>query len=65
MYGDKQLSFEELLGKDRSVSIHKRNSRILATEMHKVSKDILPPQITKLFQRRNEHSYNLRHNAEL
>ena len=47
------------------MSIHKRNSRILATEMHKVSKDILPPQITKLFQRRNEHSYNLRHNAEL
>ena len=25
---------------------------------------MLPPQITKLFARRNEHRYNLRHSAE-
>ena len=31
--------------------------------MYKVSKGILPLQITKLFPRRNE-PYNLRHNAE-
>ena len=63
IYCDKQSSFEELLEKDSSVSIHVRNIQILATEMYKVSKGMSPPQITELFPRRNE-SYNLRHNAE-
>ena len=61
IYCDKQSSFEELLEKDRS--IHVRNIQILATEMCKVSKGMSPPQITKLFPRRNK-PYNLRHNAE-
>ena len=38
IYCDKQSSFEELLEKDSSVSIHERNIQILATEMYKVSK---------------------------
>ena len=63
IYCDKQSSFEELLEKDSSVSIHVRNIQILATEMYKVTKGMSPPQITELFPRRNE-SYNLRHNAE-
>ena len=46
---DKQSSFEELLEKDSSVSIHERNTQILATEMYKVSKGMPLPQITKLF----------------
>ena len=32
--------------------------------MYKVSKGMLPPQITELFARRDEDPYNLRHNAE-
>ena len=64
IYCDKQSSFEELLEKDSSVSIHERNIQILATEMCKVSKGMSPPQIIELFARRDEHSYNLRHNAE-
>ena len=64
IYGDKQSSFEELLEKDSSVSIHERNIQILVTEMYKVSKGMSPPQITELFARRNEHPYNLRHNAK-
>ena len=32
--------------------------------MYKVSKGMSPPQITELFARRNEHLYNLRHNAK-
>ena len=63
-YGDKQSSFEELLEKDSSVSIHKRNFQILATEMYKVSKSMSPPQITELFAQRNEHPYNLRNNTK-
>ena len=39
--------------------------QILATEMYKVSKGMSPPQITELLARRDEHPYNLRHNAEL
>ena len=61
IYGDKQSLFEDLLEKDSFVFIHKRNIQILATEMHKVSKGMSPPQMTELFERRNEHPYNLRH----
>ena len=57
--GDKQSSFEELLEKDSSVSIHEWNIQILATEMYKVSKGI-----TEIFSQRNEHPSNLRHNAK-
>ena len=32
VYDDKQSSFNELLGKDGSVSIHMRNIQILATK---------------------------------
>ena len=32
--------------------------------MYKVSKSMYPPQITELFERRNKHLHNLRHNAE-
>ena len=64
IYCDKQSSFEELLEKDSSVSIHERNIEILAAEMYKVSKGMSPPQITILFARRDEHPYNLRHCAE-
>ena len=39
--------------------------QILATEIYKVSKGMSPPQITELLARRDEHPYNLRHNAEL
>ena len=60
----KQSSFEELLEKDSSVSIHERNIQILATEMYKVSKGMSPPQVTELFEQRGEHPYNLRNNTE-
>ena len=33
VYNDKQSSFNELLEKDGSVSIHTRNTQMLATEM--------------------------------
>ena len=32
--------------------------------MYKVSKGMLPPQITELFARRNKHPYSLRHKAK-
>ena len=64
IYCDKQSSFEELLEKDSSISIHVRNIQISATEMYKVNKGMSPPQITELFPRRNEQPYNLMHNTK-
>ena len=63
IYGDNQSSFEEMQEKDSSVSLHERNIQILATEMYKVRKAMSPPQINELFTRRDEHRYNLSHNA--
>ena len=40
IYNDKQSSFNELLEKDGSVSIHERNLRVLASEMYKISNDL-------------------------
>ena len=39
-YSDKVSTFQELLEKDNSVSIHQRNLQILATEMFKVYKNM-------------------------
>ena len=50
IYGDKQSLFAELLEKDIYISIRERNIQILATEMHKVSKGMSPPQITEFFE---------------
>ena len=45
-----------------AASVHERNIQILATEMYKVCKGMSPPHRAELFERRNEHPYNLRHN---
>ena len=39
-YGDRSSLFEDLLGKDNSVSIHHKNIQALATEMFKVKNNI-------------------------
>ena len=48
-YGDRSSSFENLLKKDNSVSIHHRNIKALATEMFKVKNNIAPEIMKKLF----------------
>ena len=42
-------SFEDLLEKDNSVSIHHRNIQVLATEISKVKNNIAPEIIKELF----------------
>ena len=64
IYSDKTSSFGALLEKDGSVSINNRKLQSLATEMYKASKDLSPPIITKLFEKKNEHQYNLRRNSQ-
>ena len=55
IYSDKTSSFETLLEKNDSVSIHDRNLQLLAIEMYKAGKGLSPPFIAGLFKRKNEH----------
>ena len=48
-YGDRSSSFENLLKKDNSVSIHRRNIQALATEMFKVKNNIALEIMKELF----------------
>ena len=42
VYQDKKSSFEELLQKNNSVSVHMKNLQYLATEIFKVKNDLSP-----------------------
>ena len=59
VYSDNALSFEELLQKDESVTIH-INIQKLATELFKVYKNLSPTIVSDLFNVQND-SYNFRH----
>ena len=61
IYSDKTSSFEALLVKDGSDSIRNRHLQLLAIKMQKASQGLPPPIITVLFEKKNEHQYNLRH----
>ena len=63
VYNDYDLSFEHLLLKDKSVSIHHRNLQILATEIYKVKHNISPEIMRDIFENRSL-KYNLRNNLE-
>ena len=62
IYSDKSSSFEELLQKDESVTIHVKNIQKLATEMFKVFKNLSPPIVADLFEVR-QNNYNLKHRS--
>ena len=64
IYSDKRSSFETLLEKDDSVSVHNQNLQILATEMYKIKNDLSPLIFTELFEQRNEQHYDLRKNSQ-
>ena len=55
-YGDKTSSFNELLEKDNSVSIHHKNLQAPATEMYKVSNIMFPKILNDIFVSRATHS---------
>ena len=61
VYKDPTLSFEDLLKKDNSLTIHCRNLQKLAIEMYK-RKNNLSPSIMKLIFPDNTNPYNLRNN---
>ena len=58
-YVDNVSSFQELLEKDNSVSIHYKNIQVLATEMFKIFKNLSPDIVREIFQEISV-PYNLR-----
>ena len=54
-----QLTFKELLEKNKTVSICQRNSQTLATEIYKAKNKIIPEIVNSLFEFTNKN-YNLR-----
>ena len=49
IYKDSNSSFDTLLEKDISFSVHDRNIQQLALKMHKLTKDLAPATISRLF----------------
>ena len=60
---DFKLSFENLLEKDGTVSMHVKNLQKLATEIFKISKNFSVPLVSELFHRKVNH-YDLRNPYE-
>ena len=50
VYDDQISSFDDLLIKDKSVTIHTRNVQLLATEMYKVVNNISPEIMKEIFE---------------
>ena len=63
-YGVSSSSFQNLLKKDNSVSIHRRNIQALATEMFRVKNNIAPEIIKELFPPKMG-PYDLRNNNSI
>ena len=60
VYNDKRSSYEELLSKDGSVSIHVRNIHFLMIELYKIKNNIAPTLLCEVFKPKKTSSYSLR-----
>ena len=59
VYDHRQSTFEELLNQDTSVTIHRKNLQVLATELYKVHHGWAPELMNDIFIKRNV-TYNFR-----
>ena len=65
VYQDKQSSFEELLQKDNSDSVHMKNLQYLAAEIFKVKNGLSRIIMNEVFNFQESGSYNLRSGIHL
>ena len=65
VYSNFKSSFEGLLMKDNSFSIHERNIQSLATEIYKFLKGLSPSFLNNVFHENISNSYDLRNHKEL
>ena len=52
VYDDRQSTFEGLLNRDKSVTIHHRNLQVLSTELYKVHHRLAPKSMNDNFKNR-------------
>ena len=64
-YDDLTSSFEELLNKDRSFTIHQRNIQTLALEIFKTKNNLNPEFMKDIFVEKRDSGYELRENTGL
>ena len=65
VYNDYSSSFEDLLNKDKSVTIHQHNLQQLAIEIFKVKIRIAPIIMNEIFSFAENNTYNLRSGMHL
>jgi hypothetical protein len=63
IYNDKSSSFNELLERDNSISVHEQSIRSLAIEMFKVVKGIASKLFSEIFGYRENMRYNFRNDS--
>ena len=61
VYKNDNLTFQQLLEKDKSMTIHERNLQKLAIEMYKADQNLSPLPVQELFKKRDE-THDLRQN---
>ena len=61
IFNEKQCTFEQLLEKDNSVSMHVRNLQTLAIAMYKVVNGASAEIMAPIFRFREESRYNFGH----
>ena len=64
VYSDNVSSFDKLLKKDRSFSIHHGNIQRLANELYKFFHSVLPSNMKNVFHSNTNIPYNLRSRSE-
>ena len=65
VYSDQSSTFEELLEKDKTFSIHHKNIQILAIEIYKFMNGLSPEIMNSVFNLRENNRYSLRNIYEL
>ena len=60
VYSDNQSTFEELLEKDDTVSVHQRNLQFFAIELYKVLNDLSPDLMKNIFPLNEDSGHSTR-----